>query len=84
MLKTLCCIGLFLPMGLFSQHIVYLCSGQHSVVFHKSLNCKGLEACRARIISVPRSEAKTAYRRRHCYLCYTLFPNQKKTFKNVP
>jgi hypothetical protein len=57
-----------------AQTMVYICTGPKAIVFHRSNQCKGLLECRNKIILVLRSEAKTAYRRRHCYLCYRLMP----------
>jgi hypothetical protein len=57
-----------------AQTMVYICTGPKSIVFHRNSQCKGLQECRSKIILVLRSEAKTAYRRRHCYVCYRLIP----------
>lgn len=79
MRRVLMYITVLMSFSGVAQTLVYICTGPKSLVFHRNTLCLGLQECRSSIIPVLRSEAKTAYRRRHCYLCYTLKPKKKST-----
>lgn len=49
---------------------VWICMGKSAEVYHNQSSCKGLKKCKADIITVKESEAKSDYGRRPCKICY--------------
>lgn len=49
---------------------VYVCKGGYAYAYHSKRNCIGLYNCRATIVQMSESEAKTKYKRRRCSKCY--------------
>ena len=53
-----------------AEPTVYICTGSHSAVYHRSSKCRGLGNCRASIKAVTKSAAEKAGRRA-CRICAT-------------
>ena len=53
-----------------SGQMVYICIGSTAYAYHKNLNCKGLNRCKAQIKRVTLSEAYIMGRNKPCGYCY--------------
>lgn len=48
---------------------VYLCTGNYSIAYHIKRDCKGLNNCKAKIITVTYQDAVKKYGRKSCRFC---------------
>jgi hypothetical protein len=66
---------LFLLVYLFSvieinAQTVFICTGNYSVAYHSKSDCRGLNNCRATVVSVTAQYAVNTAERRPCCICW--------------
>lgn len=69
LIVSMVCFTICLGTSCCNNEKVYICTGTHSTVYHKTNNCRGLNRCKGDIKKITKKSAENNYRR-PCKICY--------------